>query len=43
MFLSEKTLDDLLQTAFGQILQNGIRVKATKGWNTELRAPSPRA
>jgi thymidylate synthase len=36
MFISKKTVDDLLRTAFEKILKDGIRVKATKGWNTEL-------
>ena len=36
MYLSKKTLDDLLRAAFEKILDQGIRVKATKGSNTEL-------
>jgi thymidylate synthase len=36
MFISKKTVDDLLRTAFEKILKDGIRVKATKGWNIEL-------
>jgi thymidylate synthase len=30
------TLDDLLVKVFPKILQNGQRVKASKGWNREL-------
>jgi len=36
MFFSEKTVDDLLRRAFEQILKSGVRVKSTKGMNTEL-------
>jgi thymidylate synthase len=36
MHLSAGTLDDLLLKAFKKILQEGDRVKASKGWNTEL-------
>ena len=31
------TLDDLLHKVFAKVLKNGERVKATKGWNRELR------
>jgi thymidylate synthase len=34
--LVEETLDDLLLKVFPTILQRGDRVKASKGWNTEL-------
>jgi len=36
MYLAATTLDDLLLKTFRRILQSGVRVKASKGWNTEL-------
>jgi thymidylate synthase len=36
MHLVAETLDDLLLAVFKKILRNGERVKASKGWNTEL-------
>jgi hypothetical protein len=36
MHLSAGTLDDLLLKLFKKILQDGERVNASKGWNTEL-------
>jgi thymidylate synthase len=36
MHLSAGTLDDLLLKTFKKISQDGGRVKASKGWNTEL-------
>lgn len=40
MHLSEDTLDDLLHEVFQNLLQNGARVKASKGWNSELMGVS---
>src|SRR6266702_4047727 len=34
--LIAETLDDLLLMVYPKILQNGQRVKASKGWNKEL-------
>jgi thymidylate synthase len=36
MHLIANTLDDLLLKVFQNILDSGERVKASKGWNTEL-------
>jgi thymidylate synthase len=36
MFLSEKTLDDLLRQVFKEVLRSGKHIKPTKGWNKEL-------
>ena len=36
MHVSAGTLDDLLLKTFKKLLESGERVKASKGWNTEL-------
>ncbi len=36
MFISEKTLDDLMRAVFSAILKRGIRVSPSKGANTEI-------
>jgi len=36
MFISEKTLDDLLRAVFSAILKRGIHVNSSKGSNTEI-------
>jgi thymidylate synthase len=36
VFIQADTLDDLLRHALEQILARGVRVKASRGWNTEL-------
>ena len=38
MHLVAETLDDLLIKTFRNILERGERVRASKGWNTELSA-----
>jgi thymidylate synthase len=36
MFIRADTLDDLLRYALERILAEGVRVEASRGWNTEL-------
>ena len=40
MFISKKTLDDLLQAVFERVLKDGAHISATKGANTELTGVS---
>lgn len=37
MFICADTLDDLMRYAVERILAEGVRVEASRGWNTELR------
>jgi hypothetical protein len=36
MFISEKTLDDLMRAVFAAILKRGVHINSSKGSNTEI-------
>lgn len=40
MFISKKTLDDLLRVVFERLLRDGVHINASKGANTELTGVS---